>query len=109
MTLHTRIIKDLAGVAPGSALDQTLSNRSEAFAQAQKSYDVLLHPDDPGAVSLWERRAVAAFTAALFGEPAMAAHYRALLGASDPSAGRLSHLVLSEAQAASRPPAAAAA
>jgi CMD domain protein len=103
MTLHARIIEDLAGVAPGSGLDKTLSNRAEAFAQAQESYEVLLHPDDPGAVSLWERRAVAAFTAALFGEPPTAGHYRALLEASDPSSGRLSHLVLSEAQAASRP------
>jgi CMD domain protein len=103
MTLHARIIEELAGVAPGSALDKTLSNRSEAFAQAQKSYEALLHPDDPGAVSLWERRAVAAFTAALFSEPKTAAHYRALLEVSDPSSGRLSHLVLWEAHAASRP------
>ncbi|MCA3444680.1 MAG: CMD domain protein [Rhodobacter sp.] len=104
MTHHTpRIIDQLAGIDPGSALAATLSNRKEAFANAQESYERLLHPADPGAVSLWERRAVAGFVAAIFGEPETAAHYRALLDKSDPTNGRLAHVVLWEAHDAARP------
>jgi CMD domain protein len=104
MTQHSRhIIEHLAGIDPGSELSATLSNRKEAFANAQESYDRLLHPVDPVPASLWERRAVAGFVAAIFGEPETAAHYRALLEKSDPTNGRLAHIVLWEAHDAARP------
>lgn len=94
MTTHRpSIIEHLAGVQPGSALDAVLAARPDARLNAQTSHDLLIHPVDPGPVSLLERHAVAAFVAALQGQAESAAHYRTLLEASAPD-GRLSHAVL---------------
>lgn len=71
------VIDHLADIAPGSALDQVRRHRSEARAQAQQSFAALFTPAEPapGAVSLRERLALAAFTAGLHGEPRSAAFY----------------------------------
>ncbi len=63
----TDVIDELAGIAPGSALDKARNNRLEARKQAQASYDALFSPKDPGSFSKLERAAVAAFVAGLHG------------------------------------------
>lgn len=78
----TTLIDRLAGIAPGSELDSHLAARAEARAQAERSYQLLLHPADPGPVSLAERHAIAAFVAELHDQPQSRAHYSALLGQS---------------------------
>ena len=77
-------IAQLADLAPGSAEDRALSRRPTARADAEEAYRLLVHPQDPGPVSLPERRAVAAFTALLHAEPAAASHYLDLLAAVAP-------------------------
>lgn len=73
------VIDELAGVKPGSRLDAARDGRAEARRAAQESYELLLHPREPGAATLLERHAVAAFVAALHGDETVLAHYRALL------------------------------
>jgi uncharacterized protein YciW len=79
------VIDHLADIAPGSALDQVRRHRSEARTQAQQSFAALFTPAEPvpGAVSLRERLALAAFTAGLHGEPRSAAFYARALAAED--------------------------
>ncbi|MBB3952901.1 CMD domain protein [Aureimonas jatrophae] len=77
------IIDTLAGVRAGSALDAIRAKRSVARENAQRSYELLLHPADPSDVSLEERRAVAAFVALLHRDDPIARHYVDLLGAPD--------------------------
>jgi CMD domain protein len=63
----TDVINQLAGIAPGSALDQARDNRPEAKKHAQLSFDSLFSPADFGGFPALERTAVAAFVAALHG------------------------------------------
>jgi CMD domain protein len=65
----TDVINQLAGVAPGSALDKARDNRPEARKYAQASYDALFTPKDAGSFTALERAAVAAFVAGLHGRP----------------------------------------
>ncbi len=74
------MIDAFAGIAPGSALHALRARRSAARDNAEASYRLLLHPERPGDFPTGERRAVAAFVAALHGDEAIAAHYRALAG-----------------------------
>lgn len=62
------VIDLLAGIAAGSALDKARDNRPEARKHAQASYEALFAPKTPGAFSVQERFAVAAFVAALHGQ-----------------------------------------
>lgn len=78
------IITRLAGLHPGSSEDRAFDRRAEARRQAEEAYRLLLVPDMPGAVSVAERRAVAAFTVGLHAEPATVAHYQGLLEAVSP-------------------------
>lgn len=79
------VIDHLAGIDPGSALDQVRRHRSEARAQAQHSFAALFTPAEPvpGAVTRRERLAVAAFTAGLHGEARSAAFYARILATED--------------------------
>lgn len=89
------IIDALAGIRAGSALDAVRAQRSVARDNAQRAYELLLHPTEPRDVSLDERRAVAAFVALLHGDAAIAHHYADLLDARD-----LRHAVEAEARRA---------
>ncbi|MFT4135573.1 CMD domain protein [Microbacterium sp.] len=61
------IIDLLAHVAPGGSLDAVRARRSQARENAQRSFEVLLEPADPGSFPLAQRYAVAAFVAQLHG------------------------------------------
>jgi CMD domain protein len=80
----TDVIGLLAGIPQGSPLDAVRAARPEARDQAQRSFTVLFEPASPGAVTLSERYAVAAFVAGLHGEPAATAFYGARLAAHHP-------------------------
>ena len=70
MTHHdTTLVERLAGVVPGSPVDRAWRDRAEARRFAEDTYRRLLHPLDPGPVSLLERRAVAAFVGVSLSEP----------------------------------------
>ncbi|WP_062207602.1 CMD domain protein [Aureimonas sp. AU12] len=77
------LIDALAGIRAGPALDAVRARRSVARDNAQRSYELLLHPAEPGDVSLEERRTVAAFVALLHRDAAIAEHYTRLLGAPE--------------------------
>jgi CMD domain protein len=79
------IIDTLSGITAGSRLDELRSHRLEAREQAQATYDALFSPVDDSAMSQVERRAVAAFVAALFDVPSAEQHYARLLTATDPA------------------------
>ncbi len=78
------IIDLLAGIAPGDALDAVRATRPQARENAQRSFEALLEPAEPGTFSLAERYAVAAFTARLHGFAAATAFYADLLGDEAP-------------------------
>lgn len=94
----TTLIDRLAAIEPGSPLDSSFAARAEARAQAELSYQLLLHPAEPGAVSLPERHAVAAFVAVLHDQPQARDHYTTLLHRS--AAPDLAAVVLREAEGA---------
>ena len=94
----TTLIDRLVGIDPGSPLDTSFAARAEARGQAERSYQLLLHPADAGAVSLVERHAIAAFVAVLQDQPETRDHYRALLQRSN--AGGIAAVVLQQAEAA---------
>jgi CMD domain protein len=73
------IIDHLAGIAPGSSLDDIRARRLQARENAQKSYLTLFEPADFGDVAACERYAVAAFVAGVHEEPPVAAFYVARL------------------------------
>jgi CMD domain protein len=78
------IIDTLAGIEPGSALDQVRAERPAARENAEASYRALFAPESFAGVSAVERFAVAVFVVALHGDGAAAesGHYRSgLLGA----------------------------
>jgi CMD domain protein len=73
------IIEQLAGIEPDSPVAKNYQRRAVARDQAELSYQLLLHPQTPGSVSLAERRVIAAFVAGLYQEPATQRHYAGLL------------------------------
>jgi CMD domain protein len=79
------VIDTLSGIAAGSRLDELRAHRPAAREQAQATYDALFTPVDDSAMSSVERRAVAAFTAAVFDVPAAEQHYSRLLIEADPA------------------------
>lgn len=99
----TDLISELAGIEPGSPVDSAFGNRAEARANAEASYRLLVEPDDPRAVSLTERRAVAAFVAALHHEEATRQHYRGLIEADNRATATAVLLAASEALANGEP------
>lgn len=78
-TISFDIIDYLAGIQPGSHLDELRSRRSQARENAQKSYAALFDPDYPGNVSALERYAVATFVAGLHRQSVVADFYAAAL------------------------------
>ena len=78
-------IDRLAGIPPGSPLDAARRQRAQARDNAQLSFDLLLHPDDPGGFEIVERWAVAAFIAGLHKQPDCAAFYADGLAVRDPA------------------------
>ena len=77
------VIDLLAGIEPGSRLDDIRAQRPATRENAQKSWLALFEPEIPGTVTALERRAVAAFVAALLRQPAAAEFYAAALAAWD--------------------------
>lgn len=71
----TDVIDQLAGITPGSPLDAVRAQRPEARTHAQKSYEALFAPADPGGVTVAERFAVAYYVVKLHGEGETAAFY----------------------------------
>lgn len=59
------IIDSLCQITPGSHLDTIRRSRAQARENAQRSFEVLLDPQDPGTFPLSERYAVAAYTVGL--------------------------------------------
>jgi CMD domain protein len=76
------VIDRLAGIAPGSHLDQIRAQREEARTNAQQSYLSLFAPTPPvfGSFEIADRLAVAAFVAGLHGQPEVARFYADALG-----------------------------
>lgn len=81
---HADIIDLLAGIAPGDALSAIRDQRAQARENAQLSFEALLEPAEPGAFTLAERYAVAAFTARLHGFATAAEFYGDLLADEAP-------------------------
>lgn len=61
------VIDHLAGEGEGGQIARLRSLRPQARENAQRSYEALLEPADPGSVPLRERYAVAAYVAQLHG------------------------------------------
>lgn len=64
-TTITDVIDHLAGIRPGSYLDELRAHRPQARDNAQKSYRALFEPELPGNVASLERHAVATFVSGL--------------------------------------------
>lgn len=75
------IIDHLAGIAPGSKGERLRARRPVTKEGAQASYAALFSPADASQFSLAERFAVAAFVAALHGQPEIAGFYAGKLKA----------------------------
>jgi CMD domain protein len=82
-TARADVIDLLAGLAPDHPLSRVRDLRPDARANAQRSFEALLEPADPGAFGYAERYAVAAFVAGLHGSERAAAFYADLLGDAD--------------------------
>ena len=72
------VIDALAGIEHDVRLKALRDQRAEARLNAQRSYEALFEPADPGSVSLRERHAVAVFVAGLHRDAPALAHYREL-------------------------------
>jgi CMD domain protein len=83
MTLeHTAaadIVDLLAGIERGGRLDAVRTQRPQARENAQRSFQALLEPSDPGSFPLAQRYAVAVFVARLHGFAEAAEFYADLL------------------------------
>ncbi|WP_342364235.1 CMD domain protein [Terrarubrum flagellatum] len=90
------VIDHLAGVAPGSSLDEIRSRRAQARENAQKSFLALFAPDTFDEMSAQERYAVALFVSAVHGAAKPAGFYGAGLAKSGASPA-LAQAVSSEA------------
>lgn len=84
--MTTDVIDSLAGIAPGSSLDAARARRPAARDNAQRSYEVLFTPDNPGTVTLAERLGVALFVTGLHGHADLVKLYRDQLAAHVPPA-----------------------
>jgi len=73
------VIDHLAGIVPGSRLDEIRAQRPQARENAQKSYLALFEPEIPGNVSALDRYAVATFVAGLHRHSAVTCFYASAL------------------------------
>lgn len=83
------VIDHLAGEGDGGRIAALRSLRPQAREQAQRSYQVLLEPAQPGSVPLRERYAVAAHVARLHGPGPAAELYLENLRDEDPALAEL--------------------
>ncbi|MBF4561339.1 CMD domain protein [Microbacterium sp. VKM Ac-2870] len=79
------IIDLLAGIAPGDVLAAVRDQRAQARENAQRSFEALLEPAEPGTFALSERYAVASFVSQLHGFAEATAFYGDLLGDEAPA------------------------
>lgn len=79
------VIDHLAGEGDGGQIAALRSLRPQARENAQRSYEALLEPADPGSVPLRERYAVAAYVARLHGPGPAAELYLENLRDEDPA------------------------
>lgn len=79
------LITRISGAGARPALAAVLAGRAELMAATEGNLRAILSPRDPGGLPRQERLAFAARMAAMNGEAALAAHYRAELDA-DPAA-----------------------
>ncbi|GAA3025810.1 CMD domain protein [Microbacterium dextranolyticum] len=100
MSTAADIIDLLAGIAPGDPLVAVRDQRAQARENAQRSFEALLEPAEPGTFPLAERYAVAAFVARLHAFEAATAFYDDLLG---DEAGGLETVVADAAASAAAP------
>ena len=70
------VIDELAGIAPGSRLDEVRARRPDVRRYAQSSYAALLEPEDLGGVSRREREMVALRVAVLTPSQVVADRHR---------------------------------
>lgn len=84
MSQDADLIELLAGIRPDSPLAQLRDRRSQARENAQRSFEVLLEPVEPGTFPIKERYAVAYFTSLLHDFGAAAELYGDLLGDEAP-------------------------
>ncbi|UNX53810.1 alkylhydroperoxidase domain protein [Georgenia sp. TF02-10] len=84
--LGVDVIDHLLGTTPGDRLDTVRRARRTARENAQRSYQALFEPAEPGEVTAAERYAVATFVAGLHGAADLAVYYAARLGPHDPGA-----------------------
>jgi uncharacterized protein YciW len=73
------VIETIASEEYGIDLLNVIATRADTFAAMQNSYDSLLHPNEPGELSLAERSFVAYHVALSVPQPALAALYRSEL------------------------------
>ncbi len=71
------VIASVTGAAGNRAITAAVAPRAALMAASQANYRAVLTPEDPGGISLAERRAIAARIARLNGDGALAAHYGA--------------------------------
>ena len=79
------IIDLLAGIAPSDPLAAVREKRAQARENAQRSFEALLEPAEPGTFALAERYALASFVSQLHGFDAATAFYGDLLGDESPA------------------------
>ncbi len=79
------IIDLLAGIAPSDPLAAVREKRAQARENAQRSFEALLEPAEPGTFALAERYALASFVSQLHGFDAATAFYGDLLGDETPA------------------------
>lgn len=79
------VIDHLAGEGDGGQIARLRSLRPQARENAQRSYEALLEPADPGSVPLRERYAIAAHVARLHGPGPAAELYLENLRDEDPA------------------------
>ena len=88
----TSLIETLAGVTPGSKLEEALRVRAEVMRLSEAAHDAVLLPRDPGGLSHALRAALAARMARHAGDDALAAHYDATLARTgDTDVATLAH------------------
>lgn len=95
----TDIINTLAGIAAQDPLDELRDHRLQAKENAQRSFEALFEPADPGDFSHRDRYVIAAFTAGLLGSRSAEEFYRDLLRDEDEAASWAVAELLDEALA----------
>jgi CMD domain protein len=97
------LLNQWAGIAPDSPHARLRTERADVSAAAQRSYQVLLEPDDPAGVSRTERAVIALRVAVLTRCPSLISWHRQRLrdqGASDATIAAIEQFPAGPAQPA---------